>query len=158
MASKTNNNCCGDVINFVVLDQNVHKCPACGEAGRLVKNITVKNLVNVEYVDSVNNLDFAICMNENCDTVYFSFDENVIFDKSQIKEPIWFKNDANPKYACYCSKVTFEQVHDAVRTLGDKNMKKVIDHTGAMQNCQCEINNPLGICCHETIKQAIDEA
>lgn len=157
MSSDTNNSCCEGIIDLVVFEQNVPKCPICGETGKLVKNITVKHLVNKEVMDSINNLDFAICMNENCDTVYFSLNEHVLIDKSQVREPIWFKKDADPKYACYCSKITFDQVKEAVSQIGDKDMKKVISLTGAMKNCQCEINNPLGMCCHEIIQQAMDE-
>ncbi|MBE0451341.1 MAG: copper chaperone Copz family protein [Clostridia bacterium] len=158
MSSDANNNCCSGIIELVVIEQNIPKCPVCREAGRLVKNVTVRHIVNKEFLESINNLDFAICMNESCNTVYFSLDEHVIIEKKQVKEPIWYKNDADPKYACYCNKVTFDQVKDAVRSIGNKNMNKVIEYTGAMKNCQCEIYNPLGICCHETIKKAIDEA
>jgi hypothetical protein len=157
MSNDTNNSCCGSVIDLVVHGQNTAKCPTCGEAGIQVKNITVRHLVNTEHVNGIEHLDFAICMNENCDAVYFSLNEQVVFNKNQMKEPVWFKNDADPKYACYCSKITFEQVKEAVLIIGDKNMKEVIALTGAMKNCQCEIKNPLGICCHETIKQAMDE-
>lgn len=150
--------CCGGVVELTVFGQNIPKCPICNKPAKIVKNTTVRHLVNKEHVEAINDLDFAICMNENCDTVYFSINEHVLINKNQVKEPIWFKNDADPKYACYCNKITFDQVKDAVRTIGDKNMKEVIALTGAMTNCQCETNNPLGICCHETIKQAMDEA
>lgn len=35
-------------------------------------------------------------------------------NKQQLKVPIWFNKDANPKYACYCSEVTEEQVINTV--------------------------------------------
>jgi hypothetical protein len=42
--------------------------------------------------------------------VYYSVDSEKKFLKDHVRVPIWFKKDANPKYACYCSKVTEEQV------------------------------------------------
>nr|WP_083779133.1 (2Fe-2S)-binding protein [Thermincola potens] len=42
--------------------------------------------------------------------------------------------DANPKYACYCSKVTEEQVVDAVLKHGAKTAQEVNDITGALKN------------------------
>ena len=158
MSSDKNNNCCSGVIELVVIEQNAPKCPVCGDAGKLVKNVTVRHLVKKEFGEAINDLDFAICMSENCNTVYFSINEHVIIEKNQVREAIWYKKDADPKYACYCNKVTFDQIKEAVRIIGDKNMSKVINYTGAMKSCHCEISNPLGICCHETIKQAIDEA
>lgn len=62
--------------------------------------------------------------------------------EDQVKVPIWFKKDANPKYACYCSKVTEEQVIDAVIKQGAKSVKEVNAITGAMKNSNCEENNP----------------
>ena len=89
--------------------------------------------------------------------VYYSSDSSTIFNKQQVKVPIWFKKDANPKYACYCSKVTEEQVIDAVIKHGAKTIKDIIEITGAMKNSQCQKNNPLGKCCHKIIQEAIDK-
>ena len=80
-----------------------------------------------------------------------------IFNKQQLKIPIWFKKDANPKYACYCSEVTEEQVINAVIKEGATNMKEVLKITGAMKNSQCQKKNPLGRCCHQIIQDAIDK-
>ena len=74
-----------------------------------------------------------------------------------VSVPIWFKKDANPKYACYCSKVTEEQVIEAVVKNGAKTVKEVNAITGAMKNSNCKENNPLGVCCHKIIEEAIDK-
>lgn len=79
------------------------------------------------------------------------------FLKDQVKVPIWFKKDANPKYACYCSKVTEEQVIEAVINHNAKTVKEVNAVTGAMKNPNCKENNPLGVCCHKIIQEAIDK-
>ena len=71
--------------------------------------------------------------------------------------PIWFKKDANPKYICYCNKVTEEQIIDAVLNHNAKSVKDIIKVTGAMKNAKCEINNPLGKCCSPYIKEVIDK-
>lgn len=98
-------------------------------------------------------------MNEECDIVYFSTNLNVSYSKQQIKVPIWYKKDANPKYICYCNQVTEQQIISAVLNEGAKDMKDIIRLTGAMKNGKCEINNPLGKCCspiiHETINIAM---
>lgn len=68
-----------------------------------------------------------------------------------------FKKDANPKYACYCSKVTEKQVIDAVVKCGAKTVNEVNAMTGAMKNPNCKENNPLGVCCHKIIQDAIEK-
>ncbi|PHJ37694.1 BFD-like (2Fe-2S) protein [Desulforamulus profundi] len=77
--------------------------------------------------------------------------------KDQIKVLVWFKKNANPKYACYCSKVTEEQVIDAVVKHGSKTVQQVNAITGAMKNSNCKENNPMGVCCHKIIQEAINK-
>ncbi|WP_409226860.1 Csac_0668 family 2Fe-2S cluster-binding (seleno)protein [Gudongella sp. SC589] len=150
--------CCGNIVDLSMTSKDINKCPICKQEGKKVKNTTVRHLVKEEYELSVGSANYYICMNENCDTVYYSENNEVVFCKEQIKVPIWFKKDAEPQYACYCSEVTIDQVKEAVRSKGARKMKDVLAITGAMRNSNCEIKNPLGVCCHEAIQQAIDEA
>jgi bacterioferritin-associated ferredoxin len=59
-----------------------------------------------------------------------------------------------PNYACYCSKVTEEEVMQAVAKLGTTSLKEIIEATGAMQNSHCIEQNPLGVCCHKILEEA----
>jgi bacterioferritin-associated ferredoxin len=95
-------------------------------------------------------------MNEKCNVVYYS--SNTSYEKDYVKVPIWFKNDADPKYICYCNKVTEEQIVDAVTNKNAKDMKDIIRITGAMKNGKCLINNPTGECCGTTIQEIINKA
>lgn len=123
----------------------------------MVKNITVKHLVFDELIEQVGNSDYYLCMNNECDVAYYNKEADVKFNKQQIKVPIWFKKDANPKYACYCNKVTEEQIINAVVNDGANTMKEVLKITGAMSNPQCQKKNPLGKCCHQIVQDAIDK-
>ena len=149
--------CCGSKFQSTYKIENDNTCPECNRSGIKVKNITVKHLVDDTLEEMVGDMDYYICMNEECDIVYYNPESGVKFDKQQVKVPIWFKKDANPKYACYCSKVTEEQVIDAVIKHGAKTVKDIIEITGTMKNSQCEKNNPLGKCCHNIIQEAIDK-
>ncbi|AGA68476.1 methylase involved in ubiquinone/menaquinone biosynthesis [Desulfitobacterium dichloroeliminans LMG P-21439] len=135
----------------------INLCPVCDKQGVPVKNITIKHMVIDELIKQVGDVDYFLCMNEECDISYYNKESNVEFNKEQIKVPIWFKNDANPKYACYCSKVTEQEVINAVIKEGASNMSEVIKITGAMSNSQCQKNNPLGKCCHGIIQNAIEK-
>lgn len=130
-------------------------CPECGNQGKPVKNITVQHLVLDEVRNDVGSLDYYLCMSEVCDVTYFNPNSLKRFYKNQLSVPIWFKNEANPKYACYCSRVTEQEVIDAVAKQGATTMKEVLVITGAMKNSQCQRKNPLGICCHQIILDAM---
>lgn len=134
------------------------KCPVCGFTGQGVKKFTVEHLVNDDNRTMVNGTDYKICMNENCDVIYYSLEMDTKFLKDQVRVPIWFKKDANPKYACYCSKVTEKQVIDAVVKYGAKTVSDVNQITGAMKNSNCKKNNPMGVCCHKIIQEVINKA
>jgi len=57
----------------------------------------------------------------------------------------------------YCSKVTVDQVIDAVEEYGANTVKEEYAITGAMKNANCKENNTLGVCCHKIIQDAIDK-
>jgi len=109
-----------------------------------------------ELTEQIGENDYYLCINEDCDTAYYNQEAAIKFSKHQVKVSIWFKKGANPKYACYCSKVTEEQVINAVVKDGAKSIKDIVNLTGAMKNAQCQRNNPLGKCCHQIIQDAID--
>lgn len=132
-------------------------CPLCNNQGTLVSRETVEHLVKDEYSDNIVEDQYLICMNEDCKVIYYSVASCKKFLINQVKVPVWFKRDANPKYACYCSKVTEEQIINAVVKKGAKTIQEVNAATGAMENANCKVNNPLGICCHKTIQEAIDK-
>lgn len=132
-------------------------CPDCGNEGVRVNKVTVEHLVTDENRSAVQENEFRICMNENCEVVYYNVDNNTKFLKDQVSVPIWFKKDANPKYACYCSKVTEEQVIEAVVKHGAKTVNEVNIITGAMRNSNCKEKNPLGECCHKIVLEAIEK-
>ena len=118
----------------------------------------VNHFVLEEFKDSVNNEDYYICLDKDCDVAYFNKGNDQIFTTADIKTPIYFKKHANPKYICYCNNVTEQQIIDGVVIEGAKNMKDIIRITGAMKNANCEVNNPLGKCCSPVIQETINKA
>lgn len=133
-------------------------CPICKGDSQGVKAVTVKHFVTDKLVDKVYDSNYYICLNEDCDVVYYSLEKDIIFGKKDIRIPIWYKKDADPKYICYCNQVTEQQIINAVLNDGAKNIKDIIRLTGAMKDGKCEVNNPLGKCCSPFIKETIDKA
>ena len=139
------------------LNKTKESCPVCNNEGVTVSRITVEHLVTDDNRKAVWGDNYRICMNEDCDVAYYNVDNGIKFLKVQVSVPIWFKKDANPKYSCYCSKVTEEQVIEAVVKHGVKTVKEVNSITGAMKKPNCKEYNPLGVCCHKIIQEAIDK-
>jgi bacterioferritin-associated ferredoxin len=152
-----NKSCCGSKTESTIMVEKNKLCPVCGYMGTSVKNITIKHMIIEELMKLVGDDDYFLCMNEECDITYYNLKSNIKFNKQQVNVPIWFKKDANPKYACYCSEVTEEQVINAVVKDGAANMKEVLKITGAMSDSQCQKKNPLGKCCHNIIQDAINK-
>lgn len=135
----------------------MNQCPVCQGKVQKVKDITVKHFVNDDLVDEIKDDNYYICLSENCDIVYFNEDEDQVFYQEDIKKPIWFKKDANPKYICYCNDVTEQEIINAIVDEKAENMKDIIRITGAMKNSECEVKNPLSKCCGVFIQKIIQE-
>lgn len=146
--------CCANSIKDV---NNIEKCPVCNLPGEAVKIVTVESLVKDENKKDVLGGNYFLCKSKDCDVVYYNPDKDMIFLKDQVKVSIWYKKDANPKYACYCSKTTEDEVIKAVIENGARTVEDVIRITGAMENDDCTRNNPRGYCCWNIIQEAIDK-
>jgi len=135
---------------------NKEMCPNCNIEGMDVDKSTVRSLLKDEFKNSVEGNNYRICIDSDCDVVYYDQKTGEKYIKDQISVPIWFKKDASPKYACYCSKVTELEVIDAVLFHEAKTVADVNKITGAMKDADCKNNNPLGSCCHHIIQDIID--
>jgi len=133
-------------------------CPACQNEGDHVRNVTVRHLVKKELIARTGQCDYRICMNQKCDVAYYSEDLSVVFGKEDLKVPLWYKEDASPRYACYCSRITEEDVIRAVREQNLTEMNTIRKHYGPEAKCQCNVKNPTGKCCTNTFKEFIKKA
>jgi len=86
------------------------------------------------------------------------YNDNGFLLKDEVKLPIWFKRGADPKYVCYCSKVTEEDVINAVLKKGSRTISEVCEITGAMSKPECDLRNPTGKCCYNIFKEALNKA
>lgn len=128
-------------------------CPQCNFEGEKVNLKTVKSLMSIQK-DLQNNVNYYLCFNKECDVAYYNDVDEIIL-KSEIKVPIWFKNGADPKYICYCSKVTEEEIVDAIVNKNCKTVKDVVKNTNAMKTSNCVVNSPTGKCCSRQINDLI---
>lgn len=127
-------------------------CPVCNASGEAVPFETVKSMVSG---NTPEEDEFGVCLTDSCNVVYFSSNA-IIFRQEDVSVPVAWKFGANPKYVCYCNRVTEDEIVRAVvehkaRTVGD-----VAKVTGAMKNGRCLVNNPKGTCCHKDIEKVIN--
>jgi bacterioferritin-associated ferredoxin len=115
-------------------------------------------LVLVDLAENENSHAYFLCMAKSCEVAYYGNDGSLVALASDLKVPLWYKDGAEPRYACYCSRVTADQVRSAVREGGARTVAEVNAITGAMKDSDCLHNNPLGKCCHAIIKEVIEEA
>ena len=132
------------------------KCPTCNEIGQIVNNETVKCILKSECQSNIGKNDFYLCMNPNCDVAYYN--KESVFDKSALKKPLWYKKDANPKYACYCRKITPEEVTKTVMEKGLTEVGPIMLNLRGNVKSNCKINNPTGHCCHPVFNESIKKA
>ncbi|MDA0525373.1 (2Fe-2S)-binding protein [Methanococcoides alaskense] len=129
-------------------------CPICDKTGVPVETLTVEQMVKEELVDKVSVDDHWLCMSEECEVSYYT-GSGTKFNKEDIKVPLWFKKDADPKYACYCNNITEEQVIDAVANKGLGNMRDIIVSINGKARIRCKTNNPTGKRCTKVFSEAI---
>jgi bacterioferritin-associated ferredoxin len=60
-------------------------------------------------------------------------------------------------HVCYCNNVTEEDIKNAIVLNGARTVKEVIKITGAMQNSNCAVNNPKGVCCYSDIVKTFNQ-
>jgi bacterioferritin-associated ferredoxin len=146
-------NCCsGEVQNTSTASA---PCPLCKTKGRWVENTTVRHLLRREMEEKAGQEDYYLCMNEKCDIAYYNDKTRIIFWKTDITVPLWFKEDADPRYACYCSKITQEDVIQAVREQKITDMNALRKYYDPGAKSQCKIKNPTGKCCSPVFNEII---
>ena len=132
------------------------KCPACNKTGQKVANETVKHILKAKHTSKIGEKDYYLCMNSDCEVGYYNSES--VFGKSALNKPLWYKKDANPKYACYCRKITQEEVAKTVIETGLTEVGTIMLHLRGNVKSNCKINNPTGHCCHPVFNEMIEKA
>jgi len=136
----------------------VPPCSLCKQSGAPVRLLTVKSILKKEFRDEIKEKVYYLCMNPGCQVAYYTINNpNDILTKDKVKVPIWFKADANPRYACYCNKITYEEAFNSVIETGLSNKDEIIDSLRENKKCACTAMNPSGQCCTPLFTQAIED-
>ena len=130
-------------------------CPKCSNIGLTIDPITVRNLVNASKTAKIDDDEYYLCMSPDCDVTYYN--KALLLETADLNVPIWFKSAADPKYICYCSKVTEKEAIDAILLRDAKTIKDIVAITGAMKNANCLKNHPTGKCCSSEFQKLLNK-
>ncbi len=130
-------------------------CPRCIKRGQLVRNLTVRSLLKSESKNRFSDIAYYLCMSTDCEVSYYSKEPTDVFTTKDVKVPIWYKKNADPKYACYCNKITDDEAFNAVKETGLSEQSKIIDFLREKVKCACVAMNPSGQCCTPLFSEAI---
>ncbi|NHJ33623.1 MAG: (2Fe-2S)-binding protein [Asgard group archaeon] len=130
-------------------------CPRCKQQGIIVRKLTVRSLLISEVKKRVMDVAYYLCMSSDCDVSYYRNASSEVFTISDVKVPIWYKKEAHPKYACYCNKITDEEVINVVKETGLSKNQVIIEYLREKVKCACAAMNPSGQCCTPLFPEAI---
>ncbi|NYE56689.1 copper chaperone Copz family protein [Carboxydothermus ferrireducens] len=128
-------------------------CPKCGTEGIKVFAETVFNLLKDEEKERFQDGLYFACTNPSCPVAYFG---EKTFEVDLIKTTLWYKDEGDAVYLCYCKKVSRGEIKKAFRQVGP-DLKAILALTGACGGGKCRTENPLGRCCHSVIEQYVEE-
>lgn len=133
-------------------------CPHCHQQGEPVQTTTVQALVTDEFRHLLVEGPYYLCQTPDCGVGYYGPTEAAVLHPYQLKAPLHFKTGAHPRYACYCNKVTEDEVFHTVREKGLVQMQAIIRSLRGEAQSDCRHKNPLGRCCSERFHELIDLA
>ncbi len=132
-------------------------CPACGTLSPEVERATVMAILKKTVKLPADGV-FSVCVNPACGVAYFSGGRTWAVKDAAV--PLDFKKGAKVRYACYCNKLTYEEVTQVYKRTGAVNWAEVVKAAkGAVKPSKCAEKNPFGKCCHgNSFKNALEEA
>ena len=130
------------------------KCPRCGASGKPVLTVTLKHMVNPEFLEEVTKPGFYFCSSAECDVVYFHPDGERLA-KADLRIRIGLKETEDPVPLCYCFGFTQEMARAEIESSGRSAIPGRIIAEMKAERCACEVRNPQGSCCLGNVTAAV---
>src|SRR5215471_16822591 len=92
--------CCSNGPSAEVADSKV-SCPQCGGVGKPVSTLTLKHMVEPQFLETVDATGFLLCPSADCELVYFHPD-GVRLTKADVRVRVGLKETEHPVPICYC--------------------------------------------------------
>ena len=134
----------------------LESCPECDAKGKDVKPVTLRSLLNDEFVGDVSDIDYKFCSSVNCNVVYYSNDKT--FKKNQLKVPVGVKETSGERPLCYCFGHSITTIKSELESKGCSDSLENIRQKMKEPGCRCETENPSGSCCLGSVAKGIEIA
>lgn len=152
---KDSKGCCSTGAQAV--SSGVKLCSKCGKPGWNVPDTAVQNLIKEEHRSKLASGDNYICINPDCQVVYYNPLNGRIFEKDAVRVKVWFKDSGDDVPLCYCNEISRGKIKEAWQQ-GARTYADVVNITsGATVKCNCKYENPSGRCCSGVINDFLDE-
>jgi len=131
-------------------------CPVCGNPGKPVSWITIESLVEEERRTLLSSSEgFSFCRTPDCAVVYFNNTADEYIKKGDVKVRVGVKETEDPVPLCYCFGWTQKKINDEIARTGTCRAVEDIMNRMKTNACNCERNNPSGMCCLKDVKNYI---
>ena len=146
--------CCGG--GNKEIKRNI-KCPVCNKKGVAVSYETARGIIK-KSIKLNKDKNFFLCVNHDCDVSYFNSDD--VFYLKDCFVDLDFKNKSKKRYACYCNKLTYNEVSKVIKETGNTAWSFVVKKAkGKINPSSCLTKNPFGKCCtSNSFKKAVLES
>ena len=126
-------------------------CPLCSVPSLSVNKEVLCHFLNKNVKQNI----WHACVNPKCKVAYYS--DRKILNINRLKYPLWYKTKSKNSPICYCSKLTRNDIRNAVRD-GTTTFQQVQKITGKNRTGYCRNENPLGKCCKEIFIFEVEKA
>lgn len=132
-------------------------CVQCDSKGHPVTRVITENILKPEASARYKGQNPHLCTSESCNVSYFDPYTNECFELEDCQVGIWFKQNSPDSYACYCEKITEEEIVRAVVETGLDDLGSVILYLRESFGENCHTQNPAGISCSTRLREVIQK-
>ncbi len=132
-------------------------CKECGLKGRAVQRITPESLLLEDRKARLGPSQYYYCASATCGVVYFSNEDDIYFQKTDLRVRVGQKETEDPILVCYCFGHTRASVWEEIENTGASTVEADIKEKVRAGLCACEIKNPQGSCCLGNVGKAVKE-
>ncbi|CAA0113885.1 Uncharacterised protein [BD1-7 clade bacterium] len=127
---------------------DTHLCPSCHCEGQTVREVTIRHHVKFPLNQQrFSDTPYFYCLNDTCNTSYFSVDR--VFQIGDLQSEEQIKN----KTVCYCFGITEEAFHAYIARDQQAAFFDDLDALAYSTQCFCKAKNPAGRGCLKTFTQ-----